>query len=164
MDPEDELEDVSDDEFDAVLEEKEKGWESRIGEIDYSLATAKQRKQMKKRQNQDDIDLDDEEVELGDIYSDEGDESDDGFVGFSDDEEDENPPMKKSKVNMAEPVDDRSAEQFGAMMDDNVAVSKQHAWEEKGKVFFGKGKKKFSSKDRKSKFSKKKKSSILMKR
>ena len=66
----DDLEDVSDDEFDQILEEKEKGWEKRIDQIDYSLATSKQRKQIKKRQNRDgsDEDLDEEEVDLGKIY------------------------------------------------------------------------------------------------
>ena len=66
----DDLEDVSDDEFDQILEEKEKGWEKRIDQIDYSLATSKQRKQIKKRQNRDgsDEDLDEEEVDLGQIY------------------------------------------------------------------------------------------------
>ena len=68
------------------MEEKEKGWENRVHEIDYSLATAKQRKAMKKRREAEQIDpelddLDDEEPDLGDIYSD-GSDDDEGWTNL----------------------------------------------------------------------------------
>ena len=69
------VEDVDDDEFDAILDGQLKGWENKMQKVDFSLATAKQRKSMKKKQKGDEFDeLNDEEVDLGDIYSDEEDE------------------------------------------------------------------------------------------
>ena len=66
------VEDVDDDEFDAILDGQLKGWENKMQKVDFSLATAKQRKSMKKKQKGDEFDeLNDEEVDLGDIYSDE---------------------------------------------------------------------------------------------
>merc|ERR1711890_119778 len=99
---------ISDDEFDQILDGKLKGWENSVAKIDYKLASSKQRKQMKKRAKNQDVeeDLDDEEVDLGDIYDNQSDSDDmltemegtdfnemDGIGGELSDEE--APPNKK---------------------------------------------------------------------
>lgn len=135
----DELEDISDNEFDEIMEEKEKGWENRVHEIDYSLATAKQRKAMKKRREAEQIDpelddLDDEEPDLGDIYSD-GSDDDEGWTNlgeedeFSDGEMDEEPSAKKSKT-ASRQMTSADAEVFGLMMETQHVNEKQTKWEE----------------------------------
>lgn len=85
-----EFEDVSDDEFDKLTA----GWEKNLDKIDYSLKTSKQRKQQKKRTGEEELDLDDEEVDLGDLYDGESSEGEDfggddfgDFQGLSDDDE-----------------------------------------------------------------------------
>ena len=84
------LEDVSDEEFDKLTA----GWEKNLDQIDYSLKTSKQRKQQKKRSGEEEIDLDEEEVDLGDLYEGESSDGEDfagddmpDFEGFSDEEE-----------------------------------------------------------------------------
>ena len=73
---------------------------------------------------------------------------------FDDDlSDEEDPPEKRSK---RDPLEDRTAESLGELLDENATISKQQTWEEKGTVKSGKGKRKFKSRN-----SKKKKSSIL---
>ena len=74
--------DVDDDEFDAILDGQLRGWENKMQKVDFSLATAKQRKSMKKKmQGQGDEfdELNDDEVDLGELYSDQSD--DEGSFG-----------------------------------------------------------------------------------
>merc|ERR1711990_1310009 len=109
VDGDDELEEVSDSEFDKLLDEQERGWENKTGKkFDYNyIATPAERKKMKKK-NQHKMDaefqeLDDDEPDFDDdLYSDQSDHdegSDDGMdFDFADDdmEEDEPPPPKKT--------------------------------------------------------------------
>merc|ERR1712131_375996 len=112
-DADDELEEVSDSEFDKLLDEQERGWENKTGKkFDYNyIATPKERKKMK-RKNEHKMDsefqeLDDDEPDFDDLYSDQSDHdegSDDGMdFEFQDDgmEEDEPPPPKKTKTKKA---------------------------------------------------------------
>ena len=78
--------DVTDDEFEKVLNTDLKGWENRLKDEDYVMASVKQRKAMKKRWKKegkhDDFDeLNDEDPDFGDLYSDQED-SDDNFDDF----------------------------------------------------------------------------------
>ena len=87
-DDDDELEEVSDSEFDKLLDEQERGWENKTGKkFDYNyIATPKERKKMK-RKNEHKMDsefqeLDDDEPDFDDLYSDQSDHdegSDDGM-------------------------------------------------------------------------------------
>ena len=71
---------MDDDEFDAILDGQLRGWENKMQKVDFSLATAKQRKSMKKKMAQqggggDEFDeLNDEEVDMGQLYSDQSDD------------------------------------------------------------------------------------------
>jgi len=88
VDGDDELEEVSDSEFDKLLDEQERGWENKTGKkFDYNyIATPKERKKMK-RKNEHKMDsefqeLDDDEPDFDDLYSDQSDHdegSDDGM-------------------------------------------------------------------------------------
>ena len=79
VDGDDELEEVSDSEFDKLLDEQERGWENKTGKkFDYNyIATPKERKKMK-RKNEHKMDsefqeLDDDEPDFDDLYSDQSD-------------------------------------------------------------------------------------------
>ena len=79
VDADDELEEVSDSEFDKLLDEQERGWENKTGKkFDYNyIATPKERKKMK-RKNEHKMDsefqeLDDDEPDFDDLYSDQSD-------------------------------------------------------------------------------------------
>ena len=153
------MEEVSDDEFERLTE----GWEKDLGKIDYSLKTAKQRKQMKKRAAEEGVeeaDLDDEEIDFGELYSDQSEDEEDFDLEdeLDDDFElgDSPPKPKKSKTSDEDLF--ASAECVGELMDEGGVETKQMKWEE-GKSFKKNRQKKSSSKN-----SKKKKSSILTKR
>ena len=155
------MEEVSDDEFDRLTE----GWEKDLGKIDYSLKTAKQRKQMKKRlaeEGAQEEDLDDEEIDLGELYSDQSEEEDEEDFDLEGDldedfELDDSPPKSKKSKKSDEDLF-ASAESVGELLDEGGTETKQMKWEE-GKSF-----KKNRQKNSKHKNSKKKKSSILTKR
>lgn len=129
------IDDVDDDEFDKILDGDLRGWENRVGKIDSTLATPKQRKAMKKRGDLEELeDLDDDDVDFGDLYSDEENEEEeeispeliedyDGIL--SDDDEDESP-TKRVKLAKLE----QDAEQVGDLLDDAGILSKQEQWEQ----------------------------------
>ena len=73
--------DVDDDEFDQILDDQLKGWENKMQKVDFSIASAKQRKSMKKKKVVGDEfeELNDDDVDLGQLYSDGSD--DEGSFG-----------------------------------------------------------------------------------
>ncbi|CAG5098595.1 Oidioi.mRNA.OKI2018_I69.XSR.g15808.t1.cds [Oikopleura dioica] len=129
------IDDVDDDEFDRILDGDLRGWENRVGKIDSTLATPKQRKAMKKRGDLEELeDLDDDDIDFGDLYSDDENEEEEeispelieDYDGILSDEDEEESPTKRVKLAKLE----QDAEQVGDLLDDAGILSKQEKWEQ----------------------------------